>query len=178
MATSAALSTSNLFMQSFWNIFNLINTRSNVVDPLDASGLKRKFVYSREPDVGGRGFAGYPYVLVHPATLAKGESKSGDGKKANIDADILVEVRTSETFNEEGTFSDPNGSNFTMLDTISDDVIQTLNSASNRNTLRANKIGFVDIEDRGQDFIDLKGERIYIRELGVTFLTPVHTVSS
>ena len=176
MATSAVLDYTNLYTQSFWNVFNLLNTRTNVIDPLDASG-SRKLVYSREPDLG-RNFAGYPIIIVMPAKLKRSARKTLNDKNADVDGTITVEVRSSDVFFTKETASDPHGKGLTFLDQLSDDVLETLNSASNRNTLRNNNIGFVKVEEAGSDTIDMEGEVVYRREFLVQFNSPLLTVST
>lgn len=177
MATSAALSRSNLYTQVFWNVFNLINTRTNVIDPTDASG-SRKLVYAREPSVNARNFEGYPLIIVHPASVNRGELHMGDDKVAEISSEVVIEVRSSTNWFRKSTADDPHGKALSFLDDMSDDVMETLNSVSNRNTLRGNNIGFVEMEGRSVETIDVSGETIFVREFVINTRTPLLTVSS
>lgn len=177
MATSAALSNSNLYSQTFWNIFNLINNRSNVADPVDATG-SRKFVYAHEPESESRNFDGYPLIVINPASISRGERHTGDDKNAEINGELVVEVRSSDNYFRRKTATDNEGKGLSFLDSMSDAVLQTLNNVTNRGTLRGNNIGFVIVESRGVEYVPVKGDLIYVREFIVTTKTALLAVSS
>jgi len=176
MATSAALDRTNLYSQVQINIFNLLNNRSNVVDPRDSTG-NREFLLAHEPDFE-RGFQLFPVVVVNPANTSMGDLRLGDDKTANVLGEIIIEVWSTDTFFRNKTTTDVHGKGLTYLDAISDDVMQTLNSVANRNTLRANNIGGIRVETRGTDFRDLDDEKLWVREIAVTFDSRLLVVSS
>lgn len=176
MATSAALSRSNITSQGFWNFFNLINDRSKVVDPADASG-KRKFVYSHPPDFG-RGFKNYPVVVVEPLSPEFSGIKTGNGKNKQTSGQIIIEVRSSDSYFNRSTVSDPHGKGLTFLDAISDDIIETLEDVGNLDTLRGNNIGNVSIPSVSNDWISIDGELVYTRTFTVEFNTGLLAVSA
>ncbi len=178
MADSATLSRTNLYSQSFWNLFNLLNTRSNVVDPVDGSG-KRKFVYGHDPMVNKRAFEGYPFVVVNPASINRPGTQTAGNKKAQIDFEIVVEVHSTDNYFRRDTVTDPHGKGLTFLDNISDDIMETLNSESNRDTLRSYATGFFNVEGRNvEPLFNENNEMIFIREFIVTFNAPLLTVSA
>lgn len=177
MADSAALSRSNLYTQSFWNFFNLINNRSNVVDPTDASG-NRKFVHAHDPLVDNRGFPGYPYVFLNPARPSNGSLRMADDKSGEVTCQILCEVRSSDVSFRDNTASDPHGKGLTWLDQISDDIFETLNDQTNRSNLRINNIGFVELDVGNVDYVDVNGGIVYVREFTINFRVPLLTVSA
>lgn len=176
MATSAALDRTNLYTQSFWNFFNLINNRSNVIDPKDAQG-GRKFVYAHEPNLG-RGFDGYPLIFMNPANVVRDEMQTADDLNAQISGTAVIEIRSTDAFFRDNTAADPHGKGLTWIDQISDDIIQTFNSQSNRNTLRENNIGFVRLTSGNVDYVPVNGETVYIREFTINFKCPLLTVST
>ena len=91
---TAKITVSKTFSQPFWNIYNLINNRSNVPDPIDATG-DRKFVYRRQPNFG-RNFAGFPFIIVRGT---KPTSGPGSANKSKIfkDYDNMIEVYAQDT---------------------------------------------------------------------------------
>jgi len=178
MASSAALSNSNLYTQGFWNHFNLLNNRSNVVDPVDASG-NRKFVYADEPDPLASGFDGYPLVVVNPVSLSNGERRTLDSRKREVKGELSVEVWSSTRYPNKRTADHPLAVALTHLNDISDDIIQALGDVTNKQSLRDNGIKDVMIEDRGIDNgADRDGNKLFIREFNVTWNNALLTVSA
>jgi len=176
MATSAALTRSNLYSQVFWNFFNLLDNRSNVIDPRNASG-DRRFVYEAEPNLG-RGFDGYPFVIVNQPNISRNALVMGDDLSAGVSGDFIVEVRSSKSMAVDKTADEEFGKGLQWLNEISDDVLGTLNSASNRSTLRGNNIGFVEVESQSTEKIPINNESVYVREIRVSFDTRLLTVSA
>jgi len=132
-----------LYSEAWQNVYDLINNRSNVVDPLSSTSAEfRKFVYTREPDVKSSDFAGYPYVIVRNAAKDEEEQKGKtlDGKSKFLMWEVEVVVVTSDRGEGER-----DGQGATQLDTISNDVDQTLNDATNRQTLRDNGLYHVKV---------------------------------
>ena len=121
MATSAALDRTNLYSQVFWNVFNLLNTRTNVIDPRDATG-SRQLVIAHEPDFG-RGFQQFPVVVVNPASTSMGDLRMGDDLNRSVTGEIIVEVWSTDTFFRNNTAADVHGKGLTYLDALSDDII-------------------------------------------------------
>ena len=179
MAVSVAVTRTNLYTQVFLNVYNLLNDRSNVVDPLPRSqGRLRKFVYAREPSVDARGFDGYPLVVVNQPTIEVATRRLGDDKNAEVTGEMMIEVRSTTAFFRQGTSEDPHGKGLTFLNEISDDIMATLNSVANRNSLRANNIGFVKVESGSMDVFSVEAETVYVREMRLTFMTALLAVSS
>lgn len=176
--TSAALDRTNLHTQVFWNFYNLLNNRSNVVDPRSPESVKvRKFVHAHEPYLG-RGFDGYPFLIVNQPVVGIGSVRLADDINAEVNGEFVVEVRSSDKAVEDVTAEDSHGKGLKWLNEVTDDVIQTLNAVSNRNTLRSRNIGFVRTETGNVDFIEVEGETIYSREVRVLFRTALLAVSS
>jgi len=164
IASSADLSKSNLLSQSYANVYNLINTRTNVLDPLNATG-NRKFVYRREPDVNDRGFKGYPFVIVHPVRI-RTETKVLSGAKAVVRWDLIVEVRSSDYSTSKGAKA---GEGAEHLDSISDDIMKTLNDTGNRTTLRSYGMSDLVIDESPVGVEISENEKVFSREFMVVF---------
>ena len=159
IGSSASISKSNLFSQTHANVYNLINNRSNVPDPNDSSG-DRHFVYTREPKTLGRGFAGYPLIIVSSIKLSQGTGVISNTKHKttyDIDIRIISSDRVSDT--------DGNPIGQQTLDTISDDVIETLNDDD---TLFYYGMKSMEIEG-AYEWTDFDGKPIYIREISLSF---------
>jgi len=175
MTTAVALNRTNLYSQFYFNIHNLLDDRDNVADPRDPTG-HRNFVRSREPSFS-RG-DDFPLIVVNPANVNTSETRLGDDKTAEVSGEIVVEVWSTDDAFRTNTTTDVHGKGLTHLDAISDDVIQTLNSVANRNTLRANNIGMVKVEAGSMESLTIDGGRFYLREIKVTFNTALLTVSA
>lgn len=157
---SSSISKSNLFSQTHANIFNLINTRSNVSDPADSSGA-RKFVYVRPPRNMGRNFAGYPFIIVPPIELAQGEGVVS-GTKARTTYEIEIQIFTAD--GDSDSSGDPSGAE--QLNTISNSVVETLNE--NDDTLR--NYGMKNMMyDGSYDLTEDDGKTVFMRETIIVF---------
>ena len=178
VATSAALTRSNLYSQVHINIFNLLNDRDNVSDPRDPSGSTRTNFVIAHPPTGERAQETYPLVVVNPPSTSIGELRLGDDLTATVSGEVMIEIWSSDTFGRTITPSDYRGRGPADLDRISDDVIATLNSVTNRNSLRANNIGFVRVDTRSTEYLTEKDETIWVREISVSFETRLLTVSA
>lgn len=155
--STATVTKSNLFRQSHANIYNIINNRSNVVDPIDSSG-DRKFVYNREPRNLGRNFRGYPIVIVYPVDI----SQSGgtvSATKSFIEWIVTITVMSSDKSSDSS--GNPVGAQY--LDTISDDILEALNSEARTEP------ELMNIDSSPADWAEIDGEMIFTREFTITF---------
>lgn len=130
-----------LFSEARNNVVALL-TASNVADPLSLSTEYRKWIYSREPDIKAIDFKGYPYIVVNPS-IVHIEKKRGslDGKSKIVSWDIEIEIVTSDR-----GYGSKDGQGLTYMDAISDDIMQTFNDVSNRNTLSTNSMKFCNLD--------------------------------
>ena len=177
VVTSDSILKSNLLTQAYWNVYNLVNTRSNVDDPHpDGQSGKRKFVYSREPQVSSLSSKGYPFVIVHPAK-ANFSRRNLARTFAQVDWDVMIEVRSADTFRSENTATDPQGVGLSYLDGISDDVLETFNSRTNKNTMETYGMYFVNPEVGSVDTIETENEIVYVREIRLGFRNVLLTVN-
>lgn len=161
--SSSAITYEKIYSQSHANIYNLINTRSNVPDPADSSGT-RKFVYVREPRILGRNFAGFP-VIVIPSFSVSQTGNVVDRTRAMLTFDVTIRVWTQDK--DSDSLGNPSGTE--QLNTISDNIIKTINNRTNRDTLRVQ--GMANFEVENSDFLygDEEGKTIYTREFTITF---------
>ena len=177
VVTSDSILKSNLLTQAYWNVYNLVNTRSNVADPNpDGASGKRKFVYSREPKTSALSFKGYPFVIIHPAKT-NFSRRNLARTFAQVDWEMIVEVRSADTFRSEDVATDPQGAGLSWLDGISDDVLEAFNSRTNKNTLETYGMYFVSPEVGSVDTIETENEVVYVREIRLGFRNALLTVN-
>lgn len=126
----------NMVSQPRENIKELI--KNNVSDPTISSSGYRKWIYNRDPDVKSLDFKGYPYIIIRPATANFGDEQTGNAQIQSVLWGIEIDVITSDrgNNNRDGKGQEDN-------DSISDDVIKTLNSETGRSTLRASGMRFI-----------------------------------
>jgi hypothetical protein len=130
---------SNLLSESWQNVYDLINDKSNVADPTTSSAEYRKWIYTREPDIKSTDFGQFPYIIVHPVGISFPGRKTVDRRKSLIAWMVQVEVVTCDR-----EFNGQDGKGATHNDAISDDVLQTFLNVTNRNTLSNNSMKFSD----------------------------------
>lgn len=142
---ASRVNNSNIFSEAWNNLYSLINDRSNVADPISASGEIRKFVYSDDPDVKASDFKGYPYIVVYDTNAnIPQEGSSSNGKRKFVYWDCEIEVVTSDR-----AYGNMEGMGKTHMNSIMDDIFSTLIDATNRQTLRGN--GLYKFEPNASD---------------------------
>lgn len=161
--TSATIDYSNVFSQSHASVFNLLNDRDNVADPLDVNGT-RKLVYVREPQQMGRGFSNYPIIVVPPVDV-NSVNHSVSGTKSTVTYSIVVRV-----YSIDARFpATSQASGASQLDTLSNSVFQTLNNESNRATLRKRGLKNLSINSSPSDYDELEEQMVFVREFEISF---------
>lgn len=160
----ADVTKSNLFSESRNNVVSIIN--DNVSDPLSTSGQYRKWIYSRYPDVKDTKFAGYPFIIVHPADVDIEQMGSVSGKSKSVNWEIEVEIVTSDR-----GYGDLDGQGLSNMDTISNSIIKELIDLTNRQILQGYSMFFSQPETTAviQDVV--ADELIYRRSIMFTFRT-------
>lgn len=139
--TATRVDYTSAISQAWQNLYDVVDTRSNVADPSTATTEIRKFVYARDPDVKKVGFSGYPYIVVNLPTIETVEGRrSADTKNSIVVWTTEIEVVTNDRGynNQEGKGAEWNNS-------ISDDIFQTFNSTTIRNSLRANGLANINL---------------------------------
>lgn len=160
IGTSVAITKSNIFTQVFTNIFNLIN--DNISNPNDSTG-NTKFVYShREPNFMSRNFAGFPCIVVEAASISQ-DVNVISATKAFMSDEINI-IIFSQDKSSDGS-GNPSGAD--TMNTISDEVLKTLNA--NRTTLRTNGLKNLTIGNTDFDWGEINGQPTFKREITLTF---------
>ena len=158
---SARITKSNVQNQSFANLYNLINNRSNVPDPIDNTG-NRKFVHVRLPRVG-RNFPGFPFIVMNRAGPSKGLSTASLTQSLmSYDSSVTVYTRDGDSDSR----GDANGAE--QNDNITDNIIVTLNNSTNRQTLIDQRMANL-LFDINTDEDEFEGKRVFITEFDIRF---------
>lgn len=161
MVDSAKITSSNVAKQAFWNLYNLINNRTNVPNPNDTSG-DTKFVYRRLPRLG-REFAGFPFIVVSRTRPSKGKGVA-DLTKVFRSYDFTVTVYSQDKSSDAS--GDPQGAD--QADLITDSIIETLDSPTNRKTFI--DYGMAHLEyDIDSDYDDVDGRSVFMSEFDIRF---------
>ena len=156
---------SNLLSESWQNVYDLVDNRSNVADPLTSNtGQKRKFVYSREPGMKKLDYKGFPYIVIYPSSLDFGDITTCNGQKKDVNFTIQIDVRS----NDSG-YGNNDGKGLQHNDAISDDVMTLFNSSTARKTLRTNGLFFSTPTVSGVNIIEDESTKIYTRTFILTF---------
>lgn len=163
MVAATVIDQTNFLTQSRQNVVSLLDIRTNVADPITSSAGFRKMVYSREPDTNALDFAHYPYVIVHPAVFSQSRNKNVRGTVRLITWSVEVEIVTSDR-----AFNNREGQGLADLDSMSDDVCETLHSTANRNTLRTNNLFNVTCQVGAVSDENNFDTRVYRRSILVT----------
>ena len=164
--TATRVTYTNFLSEARNNIIALLENRTNVADPVTASTDFRKWIYSREPDIVAADFKNFPFIIVYPATTLFGEAKSMDMRRRIVEHLVRVEVVTSDR-----EYNNQDGKGLTHLDTISDDILQTLLDVTNRTTLQTNGLFSIKIDTEQVAIEDLNDTLAYRRGININFVT-------
>jgi hypothetical protein len=163
----------NLASESRNNVVALL-TETNVVDPtITSASESRKWIYSRQPDVKSAGFKGYPYLIVHSSNVDMDkERRSCDGKSKRVLWLIEVEVVTSDR-----AYGDQDGKGLAHSDSITDDVLETFNDITNRQTLSNNSMKFSEPTTTQAIAEPIENEITYRRSVMLPFRSKIQVSS-
>lgn len=165
--TASRVTYANILSEAWNNLYQLISSSSNVNDPSVGSGEFRKWVYTRPPDTTATNFAGYPYIVIPPVDVdTNAGRKSVDGNRRMIGWGCDIEVVTCDR-----EWNNRDGKGATDNDAISEDVIQTLNSLTNRNTMATNGLKDVGVNASSMLIESEEGVLVYRRIIMVRFDT-------
>ena len=159
--SSGRINANTIASQSFANLYNLINNRSNVPDPNDTTG-SRKFVFVRTPRIG-RGSRLFPFIVVSRTKPVKtGTMVSLTKSFMAFDTTIRIVCRDSDSDSD----GDAKGSQ--QCEAITDSIIKTLNSAANRKTLINQRMANLEYNiDTDED--EFEGRRVFTSEFDIRF---------
>ena len=158
---TARVNATNIQNQSFANLYNLLNNRSNVPNPVNSDGTT-KFVYVRLPNIG-RGFKGFPFIVIHRSKISKTRT-TVSLTKSFMSYDFTVQVFCQD----EDSDSEGNAIGSAQCDLITDNIMKTLNNATNRKSLINN--GMARLEYNVEtDEDEFEGRRVFTSEFDIRF---------
>ncbi len=169
---SGRVTATNIVSQSYANIYNLINNRTNVPDPADSSGI-RKFIHQRIPHTGRNMLnRPFPFIVVQRQKPSQDTSVVSISKSfVNFNTVIIVFCQ------DKSSDSEGNPSGAEQCETITDDIIETLNNSTNRKTLISQGMAHlrydVDIEDEE----DFDGKTVFTSEFDIRFINNLTAIS-
>jgi hypothetical protein len=162
--TANRVTYSNLFSESWNNIYSLVNNKSNVVDPSSSLGEYRKWIYSRDPDVKNISFSDFPYIIVMPLSVDTDKKQSLNSKSGMVNFVCDVEVICCDR-----EFGERDGKGAIDNDSISNDVVETFNNATNKTILRSNGMAFSRINSSDIAIEEFNNTLIYRRTITLGF---------
>lgn len=165
---SVLITKDNVFTQAYANVYNLINNRNNIPDPADAAG-NRKFVYTREPNFLADNFAGFPLIIVQDESHSQGK-KVADNTKA-----FFTDETTIIVMMQDGIFK--TGDGFSILNSISDSILKTLNDKVNSQNLRDNGLRNKEFSSVDFDWGEVDGKPVFRREFNLRFSNQLRVIA-
>lgn len=164
----ARIDYTNIYSEPSDNVYNLIDTRTNVSDPRDPQNIKnRKFVYHFEPRAKAMDFSKYPYIIVEDGLLDTPTMKTIDAKKEYLRWSQTVIVRTVS----DGSGSNRTDAGHTDMRTICNGIIKTLKNSTNKQTLRDYDMFNVDVTVTNIDTVVLNQQNLHETTFEVTYAT-------
>ena len=168
----AQVNNTNLFSQVHANIFNLIDNKVNIPDPISTlppQQQSRKMVYTRLPDVASINFKGYPFIVVE-SPINNPQFYTLDNSKSFNSWEIKIDVYSSDRLKDS---NEARGLEF--LNTLCNDIMKTLNNKTNRKTLRNFGMSNINPASNKNDVIFTEGELIYNKTFEIPFMGMINT---
>ena len=161
VGSSGSVIRTNLISQSFANVWNILNDRDNVADPLDALG-GRKLLYAKIPNTSARDFEGYPFIVIRRAVTDL-DNMSLSATRGEMGWEFDVEVRSSNNIR------DHQGNGAYYCEVIMDAILATINNTINRSTLR--NYGMAHAMPTVEDFdsISIGTDSVFFGRLTIPF---------
>jgi hypothetical protein len=161
-----------LYSQPSLNIFSILDTRSNVADPRDATGA-RKFVYDSDPLMKSFDFSGLPYIICEYAEIDAPVHKSVDAKKQTLSWSQGIKVRTAK----DGSSGSRTDTGITDMRQIVDSIIKTFNNSTIKSTLRGYDMYNVDCRIINIDSSVINQKQIHETTFELTYTTRLQVVA-
>jgi len=161
--TLAAIDKTNMLSQAWQNVYDIVNNRTYIPDPLSPGG-GRKFVYTREPNPKSNTFAGFPFIVLQQP-LVSFDRESMNYKRKMTRYTIVMTVYSSDRL----AMNQQPGDGVKYLNSISNDVIEAFNSSTVKEILRPYAMDNLNIDCTGNDVIDLDEDVVFTRDFEITF---------
>ncbi len=169
ISESARITSSTIASQSYANLYNLINSRTNIPLP-DGLPSDHPFVHVREPRIG-IGFRGFPFIVLQRSKPTK-EDSTADLTKSFMDYDFFLRVVCRDSDSDSSGI--PLGAN--QCETITNNIIKTLINKSNQLGLINNRNGIPKFNvDTDED--EFEGRTVFISEFDIRFEETLLTTS-
>jgi len=169
--TATRIDYTNLYSQPSINIFTILDNRTNIPDPRDDTG-DRKFVWDSDPLMKSFDFDGIPYIVCEDFKPSYPLNKSADSKSQYMLWTNNVIVRTTKD-GSSGTRVD---AGVTDMRQIVDDIFQTLNDATIKQSLRNYNMFNIEVSVTNTDSTLINQKLLHETTLEITFGTRI-TVS-
>ena len=146
---------SNLESAPYNNMMEILNNRSNIVDPKDPQGT-RDFIYDSDPFMKAIDFSGMPYIILELPTHS-GIKPTTDGKHEEITWIYNVTIRTAKDGSGGGTKDVGRGEYLG----IADDLNETCKSLTIRDSLDAVNMPRLIITKLSSDTLSVNQKILY-----------------
>ena len=168
--TATTIDYTNLYSQPSINIFTILNNRTNIPDPRDATGA-RKFVYDEDPLQKSFDFDGIPYIITMDFKPIYPTQKAADAKSQYMLWTNNVIVRTVK----DGSSGSRVDAGITDMRQIMDDIFQTLNDATIKQSMRDWGMFNVEVSVTNTDSTLINQKLLHETTLEITFGTRLTT---
>lgn len=159
----ANITKDNLLSQAWTNIYDTINNRTYIPDPISPGG-GRKFVYTRIPNIKSPGFQGFPFIVLSQPIVLQDRESINYKRKDVIHTITLTIFSTDRANNNQNP-----GDGIRYLNLISDDVISIFNSDTVKELLRPFGIENLNIDNSSSDVDDLEEDVVFNRVFEINF---------
>ena len=153
-----AVSRTTLDSNAHANILAIVDNRSYVVDPKHPSSIEknRTFVYDCDRLAKALNFGDFPYIILEFPTISQSKVNV-DGKHKDVEWTQRITVRAAR----DGSSNVGGGVGRTDMSSISDDLFETFNSETVKQTLRVLNMFKMSLEKVDVDCISINEKLVY-----------------
>ena len=153
---TAIITRTTIESAAYDNIFEIMDTRSNIADPRGSSAGGRTFIYDSDPLMKALDFSGMPYIVLELPELEY-DKESTDGKHKFITWKHTITVRTVK----DGSSGSRVNTGRSDMQAICDDLNETFNSRTIKDELRLLEIEGIKLTKLSTDTLTLDQQLSY-----------------
>ena len=166
--TMALITKTTIESNAYTNIYNVLNNRSNIDDPRNSgntSNTIRRFIYDYDPFHMSVNFRQFPYIILFLPELTY-SATSTNGKLKNFEWRHRIIVRTAS----EGSQDQITDRGRTDMLNISDDINETFNKESVKQSLRALNIYKIEFNKIRYSTLVVDNKPVYESEYQLLYM--------
>jgi hypothetical protein len=159
---------SNLYSAVRQNIYTILN--EHLPDPANSTSSKRKWLYSRMPDVKSKDFGGFPFVVIPNPTVSLSDHRTGQGSMDMTKRYVEWESEITVVASDRG-WGNNNGKGLQYTESICDNLLRLFLNIDIRRELQDLGMYFSIPQVSSVDTTEMNNTLVYEVSLFLNFAT-------